>query len=39
MSRIVAEFVKRGSDDGLDVSCLDRLRPAPIFLDFQGGAP
>ena len=37
--RIVAEFVKRGSADGLDVSCLDRLQPAPIFLDLQGGAP
>ncbi len=39
MPRIVAEFVKRGTDDGLDVSCLDRLQPAPIFLDLQGGAP
>lgn len=37
--RIVAEFVKRGSADGLDVSCVDRLHPAPIFLDLQGGAP
>ena len=37
--RIVAEFVKRGTADGLDVSCVDRLRPAPIFLDLQGGAP
>ena len=39
MPRIVAEFVKRGSGDGIDVSCVDRLRPAPIFLDLQGGAP
>ena len=39
MPRIVTEFVKRGSADGLDVSCLDRLHPAPIFLDLQGGAP
>ncbi len=39
MPRIVAEFVKRGSADGLDVSCLDKLRPAPIFLDLQGGSP
>ena len=37
--RIVTEFVKRGTADGLDVSCVDRLRPAPIFLDLQGGAP
>ena len=39
MPRIVAEFVKRGGADGLDVSCVDRLQPAPIFLDLQGGAP
>jgi pimeloyl-ACP methyl ester carboxylesterase len=39
MPRVVAEFVKRGSADGLDVSCVDRLRPSPIFLDLQGGAP
>ena len=39
MPRVVAEFVKRGNDDGLDASCVDRLRPAPIFLDLQGGAP
>jgi hypothetical protein len=31
--------VNRGSADGLDVSCVDRLRPSPIFLDLQGGAP
>jgi alpha-beta hydrolase superfamily lysophospholipase len=39
LPRIVTEFVKRGSADGLDVSCVDRLRPSPIFLDLQGGAP
>ncbi len=39
MPRVVAEFVKRGSADGLDVSCVDRLRPSPIFLDLQGGSP
>lgn len=37
--RIVAEFVRRGTTDGLDVSCVERLHPAPIFLDLQGGAP
>jgi len=36
---VVAEFVNRGSTDGLDVSCVDRMTPAPIFLDMQGGAP
>ncbi len=39
MPRVVAEFVKRGTADGLDVSCVERLRPSPIFLDLQGGAP
>jgi hypothetical protein len=39
MPRVAAEFVMRGSADGLDVSCLDRLRPSPIFLDLQGGSP
>jgi pimeloyl-ACP methyl ester carboxylesterase len=39
LPRVVTEFVKRGSADGLDVSCVDRLRPAPIFIDLQGGAP
>jgi pimeloyl-ACP methyl ester carboxylesterase len=39
LPRVVTEFVKRGTADGLDVSCADRMRPAPIFLDLQGGAP
>jgi pimeloyl-ACP methyl ester carboxylesterase len=37
--RVVAAFVKKGSAEGLDVSCVDRLRPSPIFVDLQGGAP
>ncbi len=39
LPRVVAEFVKRGTVDGLDVSCVERLHPSPIFLDLQGGAP
>ena len=39
LPRVVAEFVNLGSPDGLDVSCADRMTPAPIFLDMQGGAP
>jgi pimeloyl-ACP methyl ester carboxylesterase len=39
LPRVVTEFVRRGTTDGLDVSCVDRMRPAPIFLDMQGGAP
>jgi pimeloyl-ACP methyl ester carboxylesterase len=37
--RVVTEFVKRGTADGLDTSCVQRLRGSPIFLDLQGGAP
>jgi pimeloyl-ACP methyl ester carboxylesterase len=37
--RIVSAFVKKGSTDGLDVSCAERIAPAPIFLDLQGGSP
>jgi pimeloyl-ACP methyl ester carboxylesterase len=39
LPRVVAEFVDRGSPDGIDVSCADRMTPAPIFLDMQGGSP
>ncbi len=39
LPRVVTEFVKAGSGDGLDVSCVERVHPSPIFLDLQGGAP
>ncbi len=37
--RLAAELVAAGSADGLDVSCAEKARPAPLFLDAQGGAP
>jgi pimeloyl-ACP methyl ester carboxylesterase len=37
--RVIAAFVAKGSADGLDVACVDRLHPSPIFIDLQGGAP
>jgi len=37
--RVVTEFVKRAAPDGLDLSCLEPLAPAPIFVDLQGSAP
>jgi len=37
--RVVAAFVKKGSAEGLDVSCVDRLHPSPTFIDLQGGSP
>jgi pimeloyl-ACP methyl ester carboxylesterase len=39
LPRVVADFVNRGSPDGVDASCADRMTPAPMFLDMQGGAP
>ena len=39
LPRIAAEFVRSGSAKGLDTSCADRLRPAPVFVDLLGGAP
>jgi hypothetical protein len=39
LPRVVTAFVKQGNADGLDVACVERLSPAPIFLDMQGGAP
>jgi len=39
MPRIVAEFVKRGSAEGLDAACLARVRPAPVFIDLLGSSP
>ena len=35
----VAEFVKKGTAEGLDLSCAARIPASPIFLDLQGGAP
>jgi pimeloyl-ACP methyl ester carboxylesterase len=39
LPRVVASFVAAGSADGLDLACAERVRPAPVFLDLQGGAP
>jgi len=39
LPRVVSEFVKRGNADGLDVSCVERMHPSPIFLDLLGGSP
>jgi pimeloyl-ACP methyl ester carboxylesterase len=37
--RIVAEFIDAASVDGLDTSCVSRLRPAPFFTSFNGPGP
>ncbi len=37
--RLVAEFVETADPQALDVSCTERLRPAPFFLDFNGPSP
>jgi pimeloyl-ACP methyl ester carboxylesterase len=37
--RLVAEFLSRGSAEGLDAACLERHRPPPFFLDLAGPPP
>ncbi len=39
MPRLLAEFVETADADALDVSCTERLQPAPFFLDFNGPSP
>ena len=35
----VVKFVQKLDPKGLDASCLDRLQPTPIFLNFNGALP
>jgi pimeloyl-ACP methyl ester carboxylesterase len=37
--RLVERFIADGSADGLDASCVERMRPAPFFVDLVGPAP
>jgi pimeloyl-ACP methyl ester carboxylesterase len=39
MPRLVAAFLEAGSADGLDVACLERVTPAPFFVDLAGPRP
>jgi pimeloyl-ACP methyl ester carboxylesterase len=39
MPRLVAAFLEAGSADGLDVGCLERVTPAPFFVDLAGPRP
>ncbi|HYG69387.1 MAG TPA: alpha/beta hydrolase, partial [Anaeromyxobacteraceae bacterium] len=36
---LVAGFLGAGTASGLDAACVERIRPAPPFLDANGGAP
>ena len=36
---LVAKFIDEASVKQLDTACLDRMRPAPFFLTFNGPAP
>lgn len=37
--RLVQHFVENLDPKKLDASCLDRLQPTPLFIDFNGGTP
>ncbi len=39
LPRLIDEFVTAGDPDAIDASCVDRIAPAPIFLDFSGPGP
>jgi len=37
--RLIQHFVEKLDPKTLDASCLDRLQPTPIFIDFNGATP
>ena len=39
MPELVQHFVEKLDPKTLDASCLDRLQPTPIFIDFNGATP
>jgi pimeloyl-ACP methyl ester carboxylesterase len=39
MDRVMAQFIERGSVDGLDVSCTKQVKPMPFFLSPAGPSP
>ena len=39
MDRVMAQFLERGSVEGLDTSCTLKARPMPFFLSAAGPAP
>lgn len=39
MPRLLDRFVDGADAKALDVSCLDRLRPLPVFVGFNGATP
>jgi pimeloyl-ACP methyl ester carboxylesterase len=39
VQRLLRNFIESGSVEGLDVSCVGNIKPAPFFLSFSGTAP
>jgi pimeloyl-ACP methyl ester carboxylesterase len=37
--QLVKRFIENLKPEALDATCLDRLRPTPMFIDFNGAAP
>ncbi len=37
--RLIKHFIEKLDPKTLDASCLDRLHPTPIFIDFNGATP
>lgn len=39
LPRLIDEFVTSGDASSIDIRCVERIAPAPIFLDFSGPGP
>lgn len=39
MPRLLDRFIDKADAKGLDTSCLDRLKPLPVFVGFNGATP
>jgi pimeloyl-ACP methyl ester carboxylesterase len=39
LPRIASDFIEGGSTQNLDIACMNKIRPAPFFLNFNGPNP
>ncbi|HEY9076122.1 MAG TPA: alpha/beta hydrolase [Anaerolineaceae bacterium] len=39
VGRLVTDFIKNGSKDGLDAACVKKLQPVPFFISLTGSMP
>ena len=39
MPKIIAKFIDAASFEDIDTSCMDKIKPEPFFIDFNGPTP